>query len=227
MTNRVKQRNLSGDKKRDLRWGSHVPLNKAIMQTFPITGVLELGAGFNSTPVFFENAEHVVSIENDKGWIDKLIVEKAVVEDDSHKLVHHELPAEYYRGTRREQFDPKILKDSIKFFNSFVTDDFNLLFVDCYAGLRLEAINKLYKKFDVIVYHDAEPTEDHHYGYSTLKVNKDYCHYIDRTFLANTGFIFSKKLEPLFAQFVENYTKESEEWALKFGALCTVVLERQ
>jgi len=51
---RIKQQNLSAEDFRSLRWGSHIPLNKSLLQTFPITGALELGAGFYSTKLFFD-----------------------------------------------------------------------------------------------------------------------------------------------------------------------------
>jgi hypothetical protein len=194
-----------------LRWGSHIPTNTSVLKTFPITGVLELGAGFNSTPLFFENCENVISIENNLDWINNLKQHK-LIETETKKIIHHSLPNNINRSTLRKDIPKNILNESIEFYKSFITPSINLLFVDCYAGFRLEALEKLHTLFDVIVYHDAEPKYDFCYDYSKFKPSKQYRQMFDRTFPANVGILVSKKYENLISDFQNNLELESEKY---------------
>lgn len=210
---------------KNLRWGSHVPANTSILKSFPITGVLELGAGYNSTPLFFNECETVISIENDLDWINKL-KEDNLIETENKKLLHHELPDYINRGTYRKDIPKNILEESIKFYKSFITPEINFLFIDCYAGFRLEALEKLHTSFDVITYHDAEPKYDHCYDYSVFKSSKDYIHIFDRTFPANVGILISKKYSDLIGVFENQFAIESEKYASKFNSNFKVKLEK-
>lgn len=211
---------------RDLRWGSHIPLNLSVLHAFPITGILELGAGLNSTSLFFDNCSHVVSVESDLDWINKLINEKLICEDATHKIVHHKVPSTINRSTIRENISKDVLNNAVELYNSVITPDMNYLFVDCFAGFRLAALNNLYQKFDVISYHDAEPHEDKWYGYSKFRANDQYFHFVDRTFAANVGLLVSKKFEHLIQTFNDRFVIEAEKYAKKFNAEHQVVLEK-
>lgn len=213
----IKQASLPPNLKKDLRWGSHLPLTRAIIASFPITGALELGAGVNSTPVLFNNLKYVVSIEADLSWIEKLRSEKIVVETETKKLVHHSVPSYINRGTVRAEIDPHILQSASAFYASFINTNLNFLFVDCYAGFRLQALDDLHERFDVIAYHDAEPQEDKWYSYSSFKASPEYTHVVDRTFLAHTGLIVSKKLQNNMHAFFATYQNEAQAYANKFN----------
>lgn len=208
-----------------LRWGSHVPVNTSILKSFPITGVLELGAGFNSTPLFFDSCDNVISIENDLDWIGKLKEDNLIQETDNHKLIHHEVPENINRSTYRKDIPANILNDAINFYKSFMSPKINFLFVDCYAGFRLEALTKLYNSFDVIAYHDTEPHFDHCYDYSKFAPNNLYINIFDKTFPANVGILISKKYENLISDFKNNFNIEAELYAAKFNTYYKPVLE--
>jgi hypothetical protein len=216
---------MSPEDLKNLRWGSHIPANTSILKSFPITGVLELGAGYNSTPLFFNECKTAVSIENDLDWINKLKQDK-LIETETKKLIHHALPEYINRSTHRRDIPKNILRESINFYESHITPDINFLFVDGYAGLRLEALEKLYTKFDVITYHDAEPRFDHCYDYSLFKPNKDYVHIFDRSFPANVGILVSKKYENLIVNFENNFNIEAQKYADKFNSKFKPNLEK-
>lgn len=221
----MKQIQLERSQGRMLMWGSHLPLNISLLKIFPITGVLELGAGINSTPIFFQNSEHTVSIECDLNWINKLRSENIVQEDENHKMYHHIVPKKIVRQTPRGSISAKNLKLASDFYASFISPSINYMFVDCYAGLRLEAL-MLYENFDFVAYHDAEPNADHYYKYSKFNPNQDYLHYIDKTFLAHTGFLIHKKFENLLEDFIKEYSIQAEIYAKKFDIEYEVDLAR-
>ena len=163
--NTTPQHLLSREQKNNLKWGSHIPLNKAIIKTFPDIGVMELGAGLYSTKMFFEETNHTVSIESNREWIDN-VLNDGVYEDDNHKIIHHKLPADVTHHNTPDQIDKSVFDDAINFYTSNMNNNLNFLFVDCYVGLRLNALRGLHELFDIVVYHDAEPGVDKFYHYS-------------------------------------------------------------
>jgi hypothetical protein len=220
-----KDTTMSPENLKNLRWGSHTPVNTSVLKSFPISGVLELGAGLNSTPLFFDNCKNVTSIENDSNWINKLREENLIKETENQKLVYHELPEFINRSTHRRDIPKHILRESIEFYKLYMVSDINFLFIDGYAGLRLEALEKLYNNFDIITYHDAEPKFDHCYDYSKFTVNDQYIHLIDKSFPAYVGILISKKYENLIPSFKENFNKEVEIYAAKFNSYYKPILE--
>jgi hypothetical protein len=222
---RTIQKKLSKEKFSELRWGSHIPMNKALLNSFSITGILELGAGTKSTPLFFKNCKNVISIESDIEWINKLKAEKIVEESATQKIVYHKVPESINRSTLRKDVPTDVLENATRFYHTFITPEINYLFVDCFAGLRLEALLRLYDKFDLIVYHDAEPEYDWCYSYSSFKPNKNYRHYIDRTFSAHVGVVISNKFSHLLDSFKNNFMLEAENYAKLFNVQHKPILE--
>ncbi len=224
---RIKQENLPGKDFQGLRWGSHIPLNKSLLQTFPITGALELGAGFYSTKLFFDACPVVTSIENDLRWIEKLRSEYDIIEDADHQMIHHIIPPEIKAGTLHSNIPSNIIDQAIEFYSSYITPSMNYLFVDCFAGFRMPALNGLYQKFDVICYHDTEEKYAWQYDYHLFNPNEDYLHYMDRTFDANSGFLISKRFQDLLPAFLDNYAREAGSYADRFNADYSVNLIKQ
>jgi hypothetical protein len=188
------------------RWGSHVPINMSILKTFDIRGVLELGIGLNSTPFFFKYAPYVLAVETDLQWIERM--RKSLTEDDNHKIVYHEVPEYIIRKTRRADLDPKDLKKASKFMNSLVNDKLNFLFIDCISSLRYEALTTMYKKFDVITFHDYQPPGITNHYEGGFKPNSDYVMYRDETFIAHTGILIRKELEDKMDQLIQTHIEE-------------------
>lgn len=190
-----------------IRWGSHIPINSSILKVFDITGVMELGIGYHSTPMFFQSAKKVIGIETDKAWIDKMLSE--IETDNNHKIIHHKIPNHIKRPTRRHMLSKEELLDARNFMLSHVTDDLNFLFIDCISSFRWEALTYLHDKFDVITFHDYQPPGIHnHYCDGKLKLSDDYEMFIDQTYVSHTGVLIHKKLVHKFDELVEVHKKE-------------------
>lgn len=197
-----------------LTWGSHIPVHEALIDTYDVKGVLELGAGYHSTSFFFANCEDVVSIETDSVWIDKL--RENLKESDKHKLVHHTVPEDISRSTRRSNVSEEFLKESTKFWKSNITKNMNYLFIDSISCLRLEALEKLKNKFDIIVFHDVNPRGlKNHYGEDLLdRLSKStkYNLVVDKTYTQYTGILILKDLGQL-EQFEQNHKVRVKEYS--------------
>ena len=195
-------------------WGSHVPVHKSLFETYEVTGVIELGAGYHSTEMFFENCSKVTSIETDSVWVNKL--QQTIKQDDDHKLVLHEVPVNITRSTRRSQVDADFLESSVSFWESHIDGDMNYLFVDCISSLRLEAVEKLKSKFDIIVMHDVnEKGLGNHYKLDMLdELSKDTTHnlVVDSTYRQHTGILVSKKLGKI-EEFIAEHAKQTEAYS--------------
>lgn len=198
-----------------LRWGSHVPVTTAVIKSFPVLGALELGAGRYSTSLLFDNLPYVTSIENDEEWISKL--RKDIKEDQFHQIVHHPIPKYIDLTTPRKGIDGLVLEEAKHFYMKYVDKRFDYLFVDCFTGFRLEAL-QLYKHFNIIAFHDAQ--ERSVYGYEHFKPNSDYKLYVDKTFEAHTGFAVSKLFEPFMPKFLETLEVEAKKFAASYDVDC-------
>jgi hypothetical protein len=215
------QDKLDGATRRNLRWGSHRALNISLLKTFPITGVLELGAGFNSTGLFFKRCGLVTSIESDRGWITKMI-DDGIEETNTHKLVHHQVPNQINRSVQYGDIDNDIHTEAVNLYRNNIHPFMNYMFVDCYAGFRFDAL-KLHNRFDVIAYHDAQ---EEHYNYDKFEPHPLYDHYIDKTFLAWTGLLVHKKFAMYMDILLDNLDVESANYAQQFNTNYEVKLER-
>jgi len=200
------QNKLSSVEQKALRWESHIPLNTAILKTFPVTGVLECGAGNGSTRLFNNMGVPYLSIEQDKDWIAQL---------NLPNVIHYQCPEGYTRSTLRD----KIPKEELDKFNEFCLNKkelwSNYLFIDQYAGYRLSSLVGLYKEFDVIAMHDTEIREDKCYGYSEFKPDNSYLYFRDSTWLANCGFLFKQHLIQYFPQFMSEFERQCQLFADK------------
>ena len=213
--NHVDQSRLPKNQLRKLKWGSSTHINNSVISAFPITGVLELGAGLNSTPLFFDKVPHVISVEADLNWITKL--RETISETTNQRIVHHRLPDTITRATPRKQIPSNIKNNALVLYRSVMNEHLNYLFVDCYGGFRLSAMTELYHDFDVIAYHDAEPNMDKYYGYSEFQSGDDFYHLTDKTFLVHTGILISKKLADFLPTFKQTLEVKAQEYANKFG----------
>jgi len=197
-----------------IRWGSHIPLHRAILKSFTINGILELGAGIYSTKEFFSSSKKVISIENDGEWIDRL--RGYVNEDATHKIIHHVLENKNInKGTRLKGLTEKERLDALSFYKQHISEDINMLFIDGYTCFRYDALQNLYASFDIVTYHDAE--EAKLYGYKHFRNHMKYLHFIDQTFMAYTGLLIKPDLKDYVPLFMENFKKECEIYADSFN----------
>lgn len=207
---------LPKDRLKALRWGSHVPVCEAVFDAFGIDSVLELGAGLNSTPLFFARAGHVVSIEADADWISRMRSE-GVTEDATRTFVHYRAPKGVNRSTYREKLPPGELEHATRFYVSQIPPTIGLLFIDCYAGYRRQAILDLYRRSRVVVWHDAEPEHDHQYGYSSMRFDDGWQRIVDRTWPAHTGVLLCPDLAHQSGRFVSLLRHSAARYAERFG----------
>lgn len=220
----ILQEKLPRKERWDLRWGSHVPLNASILKTFPITGVLELGAGLNSTPLFFKHAASAISVEADQAWINKLRNEKLITETENHQIIHHEIPEPIICSTRREVIPEQILENAGDFYKTLIDEKLNFLFIDCYSGFRLRALQSIHEHFDVVAYHDAHKGADRNHSYDLFEPSDKFDWYMDETWLTHTGLLVSKELSSYVPELISNMEIESPKYAKKFDTKCKVNL---
>lgn len=205
---------LDVNQQKSIRWGSHIPLNKALLQTFPITGVLELGAGFNSTPLFFDKLNYVVSIESDKEWITNLLKTANLSISENKKILYHQVPNDITRSTLRPNISNTILNDAVNFYKCNSNKNLNYLFIDQYAGFRYDALQNMYDEYDIIAYHDVQEKNVYAYESFTLNKNTEYYRFIHTSFAAYTGVLISKKFNSLMCSFFDELRKESNQYSI-------------
>ena len=151
--------------KMDYAWGTHIPVLRAILAYFSseLDVVVESGIGMHSTPLL-NDVEKYIGIENDAEWYSKMINKI-----EQGKLIH--FPVKFRAGDSVNRVDKKELKRIENWYKELKIPEgkLKLLFVDGFSASRVPCIQALKDKFDLIVYHDAQLSSDHWYGYSKVK----------------------------------------------------------
>jgi hypothetical protein len=119
------------------QWATHQPLIQGVLKLYEPKFILELGTGYNSTPLF--QGYGYIGVENDLEWI------KEIHKKYYMQIIHHDLD--------RQTVSLEDYYKAISLPNEFP----RLLFVDNYESCRLIAINALRDRFDLIIFHDCEP----------------------------------------------------------------------
>jgi hypothetical protein len=120
--------------------GSHIPVLSKLLQN--TTGsVLELGAGFNSTPLLYWTCKaqqrFFLSYENHKDWVEKLPGMTKYIEDWDQADID--------------------------------SNDWDIAFIDCRpAVVRHQLARHLKDKAQFVVLHDSEPEIDRFYVYHRI-----------------------------------------------------------
>ena len=144
-------------------WETHQPLIRAVMDLYKPDFVLELGAGYYSTPVFLEYEVGFMTVENNREWVD--IMNK----EFNLNVIFHNLYA-IEEGQGVDSLTAEQRHEIISFYRKLeVSKENNLLFVDNFRCCRMLAINTLRDKFDLIIYHDSESFEVNNFD----RVNKE------------------------------------------------------
>ncbi len=143
----------------DMLWATHIPVFRTAMELYKPTFVLELGVGIHSTSAFREYKTKIVSVENNKLWIEAL----------KGDIIFHDLGDITEPMTLMELTD--IQKQRIvDFYKSLdIPKGKNLLFVDNFASCRVLAINTIGHKFNCIIYHDSQPGNCNNYELINLR----------------------------------------------------------
>lgn len=181
-------------------WGSHVPLNLALIETYDIPGVLELGAGDFSTKLFFERTEKCISIETDMEWIKHL--RSHIKEDENHKIMYHDITDEMntsyknknQRSINSYEVSKEFLEKSREYTEKYaVEDDIEMMFVDSIRCLRNYLLNNLYQHFEFVTFHDyTEKGKRNHYGGGFVP-GKGWRMFVDKTYDVYTGLIMREE----------------------------------
>lgn len=131
-------------------YSTHQPLILGVLDLYKPQFVLELGVGLYSTPLF--KGTFYMGIENNKEWIAEIEKKLGI------SIIYHNLGnigiSVYLPSMTQEQKD-----GIINYYKNLPLPQNrpNLLFVDNYPSCRALAINTLKERFDLIMFHDAEP----------------------------------------------------------------------
>jgi hypothetical protein len=194
----------------EFEYGTHLPVLKSIVEVFQPRGVLELGAGKFSTPLFYHQVEKVVTVETDHKWIQE--VARMLPPRDHFSLLHHCVP--HLTSKTRFGAIPQHTKDRcVKHYQEIIKHNpaLDFLFIDHISGLRAFTLFALYDQFDFVVYHDAE---DKGYGYEEFPRfdNGDFLHHVLRAYIPHTGFLIRKKYSRRLGEFKRVLNKNALEY---------------
>lgn len=179
-------------------YGTHLPVSRALIEVFKPKGVLELGAGKFSTPLFYQKVKKLVTIETDATWIGE--VAKIVPPRDGFELIHHSVKLS--SKTRARSISQKVKDECVAFYRNAMARHSGLdyLFIDQVSGLRAFTLFSLYRQFEFVVYHDAE---DKGYGYEQFADcdNGEYFHFLMSTYIPFSGILIHRKHAAKMAEF--------------------------
>lgn len=155
---------MSFDVDNHYSWATHQPMIKAVMDLLKPDFVMELGSGYHSTLVFKDYWVKLLSIDDNKEWVDYLNItynldivwHQTGIENANIKYT--DLPKEdrdklhsFYKGLLKELSHKK-----------------NLLFVDNFTSGRYPAIKELKDYFWAVIYHDCQPEGIEQFSYNLI-----------------------------------------------------------
>lgn len=141
-------------------WATHRPLIQVALEVFNPGFVLEIGVGIHSTPLF--GAVEYVGIENDKQWIDNV---QSLMNEECN-IIYNDLGG-VNSSTKFSNLNKQTKIKIIKFLTGLQIPEkpVRLLFIDSFVCDRNIAMILLAHKFDIIIFHDAQPKSHRVYGY--------------------------------------------------------------
>jgi len=156
---------------RPFRWASHNPILESSIKVFSPKKAIELGMGFNSTPLLKKNIPFLVSVDHDRLWFKKVVEE--IPRSDSFIPLFFDVGDDITRKNLQDTIPEDTIQKCKKFYKKLIKKyrKIDLLFIDQYAGFRFLALTSMYKNVDIIVFHDTH--ESQHYGYDGFYSNYD------------------------------------------------------
>ena len=148
-------------------WATHQPLIKALLELKKPQFVLELGIGMFSTPLFDGIA--YLGIENDAKWIAE-VLKNSNQSAGKKTFMHHDIgvpSSRKFANLNKEQREG-IVNYFLEVKQNLPDIRPSMLFVDSFVATRGIGMKLLQSKFDVIVFHDAQPRSAHIYDYPEL-----------------------------------------------------------
>ena len=196
--------------------GSHKPVLMAILDIFQPQSVMELGMGFNSTQLFWENVPFLVTVENDLVWYNKMIGE--LQERKGAIPIHHNLGPGIHTKTKPHQFPSSVRVNCEKFYKELGNKygKMDMLFVDQFAVLRELSLNCLYHLFNIIVFHDSEHP-GYHYKNFTSRDLSNYHHYRFASMTTHTDILIAKAVMKDHVAWDNAVARHGEEYCEQFN----------
>jgi hypothetical protein len=198
------------------QWASHKPLTKSIMEFYKPKFVLELGVGNFSTPELLKENDYL-GIENDIKWIDTIKNKSNTIH-----LLHHDLGNDVQISTKYQSLSQNQINEFVKFYNDIHIPNVEpkLLFVDQFTCVRTLSLNALGNKFDIIIYHDSEPSGIKWYNYDLINL-KDFKKYHLKTDIVWTTLLI-KNLDP---KIIDVINKNINEFKSTYPDVKTAIFE--
>jgi hypothetical protein len=198
------------------QWASHKPLTKSIMEFYKPKFVLELGVGNFSTPELLKENDYL-GIENDIKWIDTIKNKYKNI-----NILHHDLGNDVQISTKYQSLSQNQINEFVKFYNDIHIPNVEskLLFVDQFTCVRTLSLNALGNKFDIIIYHDSEPSGIKWYNYDLINL-KDFKKYHLKTDIVWTTLLI-KNLDP---KIIDVINKNINEFKSTYPDVKTAIFE--
>lgn len=186
------------------------------MECFKPTGILELGAGKKSTPIFYGYGKKLISIETDKKWF--LMIKEMLEPRTGFEILYHDVG----HGICRKSLNlsKEVIDRCILFYDNVLDKhtELDLLFIDHISGLRAPVLIRLFNRFDFILYHDAQHS-GYRYGKFDMVDSSGYRHLMFRSFKVWTGVLIHKKHEDKIDEFNALLLKYGTEYCDVLGIL--------
>lgn len=193
-----------------VRFGSHFPVLKAVLETFEVQGVVEIGSGLTSTPFFAQHGA-VTSLETNSKWITS--VEEALAKFDEAKVVHIKIKAlgktdSWTMGTDFDsvfETQSQVLSDVLMQYTTAIKahSHLDLLFVDQEpVQLRALSLLQLYSRFKIVAWHDAEQSAINYEFFLKYANLTDYELHTSRLLSPHTGILVHKSISTKIGPFL-------------------------
>lgn len=180
-------------------YGTHLPVLQAILEVFQPQGVLELGAGKFSTPLFYHYGKTLVTLETDAKWFGE--VARTLPGRKGFSLIHHDVGRLTSRS-RTDSIPIGIKHDCVGYYREIIArhPELDFLFIDHVSGLRAFTLSSLYDEFNFVVYHDAEDKGYRYEEFATVD-NGKFIHLVLQAFIPHTGILIRKDYSSKLAEF--------------------------
>ena len=199
--------NIQNDR---INWGSHIPVLKSLFQTYNIKGAVELGMGYNSTPLLRENCEKVYSTENDLEWVE--LMKKEFGETENHRIEYHDI-SPCVKSTRRRSVGEPFLEKMRDYYLSIDTEGYDLLFVDGHSVTRLEAFLTIGDRFDFVVLHDVNEQGLINHYLTDMPQLLGYSRFVHKPFRQHTGLYMKEQ----YVSEIEKFESILQKETIDFG----------
>lgn len=195
-----------------LTWGSHTPLNRALIKTYELDSAIEMGAGVHSTKMLFEQCTYVQSFETDKLWTE--YVKSEIGTSVNHEIIYMNLEKflaqhKQPRSVNASEFSEEYFETAGSYLKKVLdANREKLLFIDTIRSLRHYFLINFYVYFNYVTFHDYnKPGITNHWN-GGVAPDLNYVMLVDQTYKTFTGcWLHKSKLNKL-DELKANHAKE-------------------